>query len=234
MMNANVAKNYSRLTPEERFRLIQAATGRGDEAESKRVATAGGRITLSMQDHAPYAHAFDELALLIFIELSEEVGRYYDALVRADNACDMFGNDDEEDEVEEADAGAVSNRSEEQVGREPADGQPAHRLVQRWLDLVSAAGFMLRTKVDGWKLFCKRLSVPPFLLWVELPGFDRLSHAVKLSERAAFFPEGMARWLNTIRPEGGREATVENLISAEKIADQLQEIFRQLVGWWGG
>jgi hypothetical protein len=52
--------------------------------------------------------------------------------------------------------------------------------------------------------------------------------------KAAFFPEGMAEWLNTIRPDGGREATVENLMSAEKVADELNKMFRQCVNWWGG
>jgi hypothetical protein len=38
-MNANaLVKNYGRLAPEERFRLILAARGRGDEAESDRLA----------------------------------------------------------------------------------------------------------------------------------------------------------------------------------------------------
>ena len=48
---------------------------------------AGGRITLSMPDHAPYAHAFDELALLIFIELLEEAAGYLDAFARADDTA---------------------------------------------------------------------------------------------------------------------------------------------------
>jgi hypothetical protein len=35
----------------------------------------------------------------------------------------------------------------------------------RCLDIALAAGFVLRAKADGWKLFCERLTVPPFALW---------------------------------------------------------------------
>lgn len=75
-MNVNaLARNYGRLTAEERFRLILAAGGRGDEAERDRLAQAGGRLTLSVPDHAPYGHAFEELVLLTYIELLEEAAR---------------------------------------------------------------------------------------------------------------------------------------------------------------
>ena len=42
-----IARNYDCLTSEERFRLILAASGRGDEAERDRLISAGGRIALS-------------------------------------------------------------------------------------------------------------------------------------------------------------------------------------------
>jgi hypothetical protein len=94
-MNANaVVKNYGSLTPEERFRLILAASGRGDEAERDRLARAGRRITLSMPDHSPYGHAFQELALLTFVELLEDAARYHDANERSSDALDFFGDDE--------------------------------------------------------------------------------------------------------------------------------------------
>ena len=70
------------LTPEERFRLILAASGRGDEAERDRLVNAAERITLSMPDHSPFAHAFSELALLVFVEMLEDAARYNDAFAR--------------------------------------------------------------------------------------------------------------------------------------------------------
>src|SRR5688572_10020205 len=98
-MNASsIARHYGSLTPEERFRLIFAAGASGDEAERDRLVRAGGRITLSMQDHAPYAHAFDELALLVFLELLEEAARYLDALTRADDVDEFFGGDEQEED----------------------------------------------------------------------------------------------------------------------------------------
>ena len=69
-MNATaLAKNYGSLTPEERFRLILAAGARGDEAEQARLVATGGRIALSLQDHAPHAHAFGELAVQVYLDL---------------------------------------------------------------------------------------------------------------------------------------------------------------------
>jgi hypothetical protein len=239
-MNTNVlAKNYGSLTPEKRFRLILAAGGRGDEAERDRLVNSGGRLTLSMHGHVPFAHAFDELALLVFIELLEEVGRYDDALNRADNqTLNSFEVDDEEEDSAKAEEKGDSEDEEEPaVSPQPElmEGCAAERLLrQRTLDLALAAGFMLRTKTDGWRLFCERMNVPPFQLWERLPGFDRLQRARALADKVAFFPEGMVRWLNTIRPEGRNEATVENLISAEKVAHELDKKFRQCVNWWGG
>ena len=64
MTAAALARQYGSLTPEERFRLIFAAAARDDEAERDRLARAGGRIHLSLSDHAPHALAFGELALL--------------------------------------------------------------------------------------------------------------------------------------------------------------------------
>jgi hypothetical protein len=79
MNTKGLAKLYDRLTPAERLPLIIAAAERGDDAERDRLVNAAGRITLSMSDHLPYARAFDELATLIFLELLEDAGNYFDA-----------------------------------------------------------------------------------------------------------------------------------------------------------
>ncbi len=229
MMNAaRVARHYAGLTAEERFRLILAASGRGDEAERDRLARAAERITISMQDHAPYAHAFDDLTRLIFIELLEDAVKYLDAFALADDVpspSDPPGEVDEEEDAEE---------SEPETGREPAEEEGEDSVWLRYLDLALAAGFMLKTKADGWKLFCERLTVPPFLLWEGFPGFDRLQRALKLTERGAFVPEGMVRWLNRIRPDGAAEAREEDLITPENYAAEAETVFRARVDWWGG
>jgi hypothetical protein len=212
-----LAKNYKALTPEERFRLILAASGRGDEAEGARLVTAGGRITLSMPDHAPYAQAFNDLALLTFIELLEEAASYQQAFAITDNLG--------ADQAEETGAPADEGLAQADANEEPA--------CFRFLDVALAAGYMLRTKANGWKLFCERLNVPPFLLWEVLPGFKRVQRTLELTEKAAFVPEGFLRWLNRVRPKGEPELTAVPL-TAEGVADTNAEAFRQRVQWWGG
>ena len=72
-MKTNILqKNYALLKSRERFCLIYAASGRGDDAERERLSRSAPRITLSMPDHSPESHAFDELATLIFLELIED------------------------------------------------------------------------------------------------------------------------------------------------------------------
>ena len=72
-MKANpLAKNYGALTPEERWRLILAASARNDQIECDQLARTAGRITLSMSDHAPYAYAFDELSKTVFMVVLED------------------------------------------------------------------------------------------------------------------------------------------------------------------
>jgi hypothetical protein len=230
-MNAKaIARHYGSLTPEERFRLILAAGARRDEAERDRLANASGRITFSVRDFQPYAQAFDELNLLIFIELSDEAAGYFEAFRQAEPSDDFDDLDDDGEEEEED----GETEEEPEAKAELADEADERPLWQRSLDIALAAGFVLRAMSDGWKLFCERLNLPPFWLWEKLPGFDRLQRALTVAEKAAFVPEGMVRWLNRIRPEGKPEVTVESLISAEKYADASEDLFRERVEWWGG
>jgi hypothetical protein len=237
-MKADVlARHYYSLTPEERFRLIVAAGARGDKAEQDRLVRAGQRLTLSVQDHVPYAHAFHESAWLIFIELLEEVAQYLELFARADGAGDVLDAEEEKDggEAEEGEA----NTTEEVASEAKAHAESAEHetdewtLYERYLDLALAAGFLLRTKAEGWKLFCERLTIPPFAFWEGLPGFERLQHALQLSAKAAFVPEGFLRWLNRIRPAGEPEL-VHVPLTAEGVAVAMEEVFLERVRWWGG
>jgi hypothetical protein len=227
-MNANaVARHYDRLTPEERFRLILAAGGRGDEAERDRLARAGGRLTLTFPEHAPYAQAFNELAFLVYIELLDEAARYLEAFDRADDCRDDFGEDETEPDSqgEGEDADATEKPAASGAGKRP--------VASRLFDLALAAGFVLKTKADGWKRFCERLNVPPWLLWLEHPGFDRLQGALSRAERAAFTPEGIVRWMNRIRPADAPERT-EAPLTIEGQAADMERTFRKRAEWWGG
>src|SRR5438874_440209 len=79
-MNSNgLAKMYSQLTPEERFRLVLAAGARGDKTEQQRLANGDQRITVTMEDRAPYHYAFREVGTLVFMELLELVVQYVEA-----------------------------------------------------------------------------------------------------------------------------------------------------------
>jgi hypothetical protein len=220
-----LAKSYGCLTPEERFRLILAASGRGDEAEAGRLVNAGGKINLSMPDHAPYAQAFNDLALLTFIELVDEAARYQAALAFNDDVRDTYEADDAEEESDDAVEETDAKADEEDASQEP--------ICFRTLDIALAAGYMLRTKANGWKLFCERLNVPPFLVWEIHPGFDRLQLVLALTEKAAFVPEGFLRWLNRVRPKEAPELTAVPL-TVEGVADQTEKAFRRRVQWWGG
>jgi len=196
-MKANpVARNYGSLTPEERFRLILAANGHGDEAERERLVNAGGRITLSMFDHAPLVHAFDEIALLVFVELLAEASSYLESFHRVEDASAwddaVEANDDDAVDEELAESAAEEDEPDSNENAGVARGQKKREKRrtgrQRRLNLTLAAGFVLKVKADGWKLFCERLSVPPFAAWKGLPGFDRLERALALAEQAAFLP----------------------------------------------
>jgi hypothetical protein len=241
-----LVRHYDNLTPEERFRLILAAGARGDEAEQDRLRSASERITLSMQDHAPYAHAFEELAFLVFIELLEEAAQYFEAFARADDAHDILDDEEKEagealDEEEVGGEGEEANEDNREVEASDAKGDvawaeeaPGQRSVEeRFLDMALATGFVLRTKAEGWKRFCEQMTLPPFAVWEGLPGFDRLRRALKLAERAAFAPEGFLRWLNDIRPAGEAKRT-EVPLTVEGVAEETEELFRKRVDWWGG
>lgn len=228
-MNATaVTKHYGSLTPEERFRLILAASGRGDEAERDRLGHAGGRITLSMPDHAPYAQAFNDVSLLTFMELLDEAASYQEAFAVADNTRNTFDIDETEEESDNTSEGTDAPADE---GPEQEDSKEP--VCVRALDVALAAGYMLRTKANGWKLFCERLNVPSILLWEAFPGFDRVQRALALTDRVAFVPEGFLRWLNRVRRKGEPALTVVPL-TVEGVADANEEAYRKRVVWWGG
>jgi hypothetical protein len=237
-MNMNaVARNYASLTPDERFRLILAAGGRGDEAERDRLIRAGGRLTLSFPDHAPFAQAFNELSGLTYMELLDDAARYLECFDFADEAAEA---ESPHDCLDDEDAGE-NDETAEQPEAEPA-GDESEVLTDsdRAWGLVMAAGFMLKTKVDGWKLFCGRLNVPPFLMWSVYPGFARLQRALDVVAGTDGFPgpafvaEGMVRFFSRLRPPRETEAMAERLISAEKVADELETAYRDRAKWWGG
>ncbi len=232
MSEGSLAKMYGSLTAEERFRLIMAASGRGDEAEAQRLAMAGEQVTFRTAAHAPYAFAFNEVSELTLLELVDTAASYQEALLH------LHSDEDEADDAEEAN---LDHEPEEDTAEE-GSGEECNEEFEldwnrpggpRWLGAALGMGFMLKTKADGWKLFCERMGIPPFLLWKGLPGFDRLQRALKGAERAAFTPKGMIRFLNSIRPEGEPEVDPARLITVEKCADEAEATYRKRAEWWG-
>jgi hypothetical protein len=207
-MNAsNLARHFDRLNPKERFALILSAEARDDDDEADRLADSAGRITLSMRDFAPHLQAFHELETLVFCEFLEGAAAYEQAMAIPD--C-LHG--------------------EEETTEEEPKSKSAW---QRRLDLALAAGFMLKTKEAGWRLFCERQGVPPHGFWRNLPGWERLQRSLKMAEEAAFVSTGMLRWLNSIRPAGAPE--LEELgLTAEGFADSLSELFLAQVTRFSG
>jgi hypothetical protein len=227
-----LTKNFSALTPEERFRLIFAASGRGDEAERDRLVNTGPRLTLTMPAHSPFAHAFQELSWLTYIELLDDAACYGDANEQANDALANLGPAEAEGEDDgDADEGRVNEEGPTDNIVKPDYGKPP--IWVRSLELAYAVGYLLRTKADGWKLFCQRLTVPPWLLWEALPGFDRLQRALALTDKTAFSAEGFLRWLNAVRPAGVSELTRVHL-TVEEIANATAEMYRVRAAWWSG
>jgi hypothetical protein len=80
---------------------------------------------------------------------------------------------------------AVAEAYEPEDGEEEAPDEVQSEvaepsLSERHLALAFVAGYLLMTRYVGWKVFCDRLHVPPFLLWPALPGYERLERAWKV------------------------------------------------------
>jgi hypothetical protein len=174
-----------------------------------------------MPDHSLYGHAFCDLAVFTFIELAEQAACYLDALTLLRGAPDLPADEDAEGE----DGGAEGS------GGGPEAGAGGAKAPARWRhhDMILVFGFALRTKADGWKLFCERMSVPPFFLWEDYPGLDRLQRALTVAQTAAFTPEGMLCWVNEVRPAGAPERTAVPL-SVEGVAHATAKMFREHAG----
>ncbi len=229
MKGGLTARHYSTLTGEERFRLILAASGRGDEQERDRLGRSAQVITVTRQDHAPYGHAFSELVWLTFIELVEDATRFREAQEAAWTGfgfCEGCGRLRGEGcaEVETGDEGTAADGPEE-------PGEPHD--CQRCRALAGASAYVLCVKAEGWRLFCEGMNANASILWEGVPGRERLLRDLAEAQEAALPPEEMLAWLNRIRPEGEPEAESVKL-TAESVAEATERMFRERVRWWGG
>src|SRR5262249_26516564 len=88
-------------------------------------------------------------------------------------------------------------------------------------------------KAEGWKLFCERMGVPPFVVWETLPGFDRLRRALNQVKYLSFDQDSLLRWVNAVRPKEDPEV-IETPLTVERVAESNAEMYRQRAKWWGG
>lgn len=83
MNHTAVARHYDKLTPAERFPLIVAAAGRGDDAERERLVGSAPRATFTIPHHWGAATAFEFLAYYEFMTVLDFAGQYLEACARA-------------------------------------------------------------------------------------------------------------------------------------------------------
>jgi hypothetical protein len=230
-----INKLYEWLKPEERFRLILAAGARGDMAERDRFANASRTLALKVRDFVPWAQAFNEVSMIIFMGLVEQAVQYQEA-------CDDWSKAYRKLRQARKRAKALvkvsaGKSAESSESAEPSEDEKIEELL---FDMHLSAGFILKTKFDGWKLFCERLNVPALVIWEMLPGYERLAATVKHLQGtktrpgAAFLPGGMMRFLHENTAAGQSQPTEAGLISADKVAKELDEMFRDTVKRHGG
>lgn len=174
----------------------------------------------------------EQIEALTFMELVEDAAKFTEALEVAQTDNDVAGVNDGGEGVSgpTIEDGEPGHDSTERVQEDAeAEDFPVH--WRRSLDLVLATGFILRTKAEGWKRFCERLSVPPLLLWEVFPGLPRLWRALAAADITAFTPEGFLRWVNHVRPKGEPEQVTLSF-SAETVADANEQAFQERAKWW--
>jgi hypothetical protein len=240
-MNLNqLAKHYDKLDAEERFALIFNAGVRGDREEQQRLASLAPRIAFEVPHQQPVAQAFNDLAEQLFLELHDLAAHYLELLAESREAQYEEGDEDDddldcEDDEDSKPAADMPDPDSDAEESERAAGLPEggdeNSASLRLLWLAMGDGFMLKTKVAGWRLWCARRHLPSFAVWEILPGWKRLKRAVDHAEGTpirpgcAFAAEGMRCWLNDIRPEQSEPIT-ELRCTAESIAGELEEWFQ--------
>jgi hypothetical protein len=102
------------------------------------------------------------------MEVLEEAAKYSEAFERWCDA-ENFKLDGPLTDDEFDDDSPISERAVECLVAE-AEEDKSRTSKDRLLHLYLAQGFMLKTKINGWKAFCERLHLPPFAHWQLLPA----------------------------------------------------------------
>ena len=217
-MNANgLAKHYDKLTAEERFALTMQAIARDDDPELARLGTAAQRFRLSVPDTSPYLDAFQEVRLCAMIELLDLAAYLDDMMSHLDEAAAEQGRDSYYD-VSEVEAALANAESTDEVSLQVSG-------------LVMSAGYLLKTRMAGWQLWCVRRHLPPLAFLKDLPGYERMMRVLELTQDApdqrgrAFTAAAMLHWINQLARRLGKPNLTELPCTAETIADDYEWLF---------
>ncbi|MFO0938297.1 MAG: hypothetical protein U0798_17465 [Gemmataceae bacterium] len=236
MTFSTLHKKYRQLTPQERFKLIDAAQVRDDQPEIERLSRSGQMVDICIRDYQPYAMAFQDVCMTAFMEAANLAGFYRDMMF-LDAQQRLYRMEElqwdresgidavENVEVDETDTGDDATHSDQP---DPDDNDPGQ---QESHERMLAAGYVFRQKVLGWKLFCKRLGVPPFARWECLPGYERVMQLLDVSKLLAFDRKGILDWLNRHREPG--EAEITWCVTARWQMKVIGKCFRKQLRWWG-
>jgi hypothetical protein len=91
-----------------------------------------------------------------------------------------------------------------------------------------ASGYLLKTWTEGWKLFCERRDIAPFM---DGQDYERVERALELNEVATSQPSDLLR-LYSRRPKGQSEPIVVE--SPEEIGTGFEQALHVFEAWWGG
>jgi hypothetical protein len=103
------------------------------------------------------------------------------------------------------------------------DGDAENRL----LDAGLVFGYLFKTKLAGWRLFCREYALEPELLWTMLPGYETVRRAERMAESAAFTAEGVQRYFER------KGWTDGELLTPEHVTAGLKDCFEARAEWWG-
>jgi hypothetical protein len=228
MNRDNLVKQYGKLTPDERFRLVNAACARGDSVERERLNNTATRIHFDIAEHGPYGHVFLELQFRTFIDLL------------ADAALLLESSQTVQSALRELRVATRVRQQKKQMMPQRYEHESDTVDWPSWdraTRAVRATGFMLKVKNEGWKLFCERQNSLPTELWeqLNLPGLNRLARALALVDSGVTLSTAeMAMWVNENKAAGDREVTEADIQTPEWYADLLDDCFRTRLkdmGW---
>jgi hypothetical protein len=98
---------------------------------------------------------------------------------------------------------------------------------ERMFDAARAFGFVLKTKLAGWRAFCRDHGFDAEALWKMLPGRGTVADAERLAADVAFTAEGIIAYFKRLRDE-----EPGTMISAESFARGLNECFSARLEFW--